>query len=146
MSDWRIDMNKQKLALLALLIVAALACAGIARAESVAIQNKCKYERGDPLAGNCYGHSGGAPNSERLETWEALKIEAKRLNIKLPKKVVLIDPLKPEKGVWWYRSYWKDGVFYFSVNPGCFDNNIRFGLKRLKQRHVKFDPNKYEPL
>jgi hypothetical protein len=115
---------------ISLLLCAVLLGISSARADTrVVIKNKCN---GVTDYQNCMYKTQGASNEYRLEAWEDLKKQAIKKGYKLPAKVVLIDPIKPSKGVWEYKTYLKGKVLYFSPMQPCRHVDRREGLRALR--------------
>jgi hypothetical protein len=116
-------------------VLALLALFGIsqAKAEQIVFKNKCgELSLSDPAGYDCYNKSQGADNAYRLAAWLDLKRIAKRKGIKIPRKVVLIDP-QDFGGYVDFVSYKKGSTFYFAAMQPCQHINRKYGLEALSK-------------
>jgi hypothetical protein len=124
---------KEALAYLAIGVLMLFVLASLARAETITIENKCsQWVYGDPDGWPCYNRTQGASEAYRLSAWEDLKKLAKRRGIKIPRKVVLIDPEDYGSYVE-FRSYKKGNTFYFAAMQPCQHINRKYGLEALRK-------------
>jgi hypothetical protein len=119
--------------LITLAVLGALLTIGEVKAEQIIIKNECsKWVYGDPAGWPCYNRTQGASEAYRLSAWEDLKKLAKRRGIKIPRKVVLIDPEDYGSYVE-FRSYKKGNTFYFAAMQPCQHINRKYGLEALRK-------------
>jgi len=132
--------TEEKMQIIEYIMLAIIAClvfflifTAESKAETITIENKCsQWVYGDPEGWPCYNESQGASEAYRLAAWKDLKRIAKRKGIKIPRKVVLIDP-KDFGNYVDFISYKKGNTFYFAAMQPCQHINRKFGLEALRK-------------
>lgn len=113
-------------------ILLALLFVDFANAQTLSFKGKCQGIAADsPDYWPCMDKSQGTDEIENRYVFGLLKKAARKQGLKLPRKVVFIDP-KCTRARCDYLSYVKGKKLYFSVISGCHTQSVEAGLEALK--------------